>query len=211
MKKTLLSFLLILGSVFSIYAQKSSIKFGLKGGINLSNVAMTPSDSEIKKSMNLGLMAGGFVEIGLSNQFAIQPELLFNKKGYKFETTYKSGTTTETLSYLSIPILVKFKPISSLYFDLGPEISFLIGAKDSPAITYLIFTKDKSSYYSTTDLKEFVNTLDLGLSIGTGFDFTRKIGAEFRYTLGLSNTVKNASTGNSVKNGVIQISLHYSF
>jgi hypothetical protein len=160
--------ILIINISLSSFAQ---IKFGVKGGANVVKISGQAFSGEYK----YGFHAGGFAEIGLSPQFAIQPEILFNQVTSDtasnvdevYQNLFKKNIK---LSYLSIPLLLNYKPGKILTVQAGPQFGILID-KNKTGI------ENGKSAFKSGDLS-LLGGLQLNLS-----NF-RVYG---RYALGLSN------------------------
>lgn len=130
---------LTLGVAFSnvCYAQENTrssrekVQFGVKAGINYSNVYDTKGD-EFKANAKVGLVAGVFLGIPINKYIGIQPEVLFSQKG--FQATGKIlGSTydfTRTTNYIDVPLFLAIKPVSFFTLLLGPQFSYLLKQKD---------------------------------------------------------------------------------
>jgi len=110
---------------------RSDLMFGVKGGLNLSNVYDSKGDL-FNADAKLGIAAGGFLSIPLGKFVGIQPELLLSQKGFRatgllFNSQY---SFTRTTTYLDIPVLFAFKPSEFITVLAGPQYSYLINQKD---------------------------------------------------------------------------------
>jgi Outer membrane protein beta-barrel domain len=140
------------------------VRAGLKAGLNYSNVTSTIGG--IKRL--LGPAAGAFVQIPLSSDgfFLVQPELLYSAKGSRVQ--YNLGTYTQRSHYIDVPLLAKIT-VNGLFFELGPQISFLAAIRnESP---YGTFTSTKDS-----------NRFTLGAASGIGYQLPQGLGLTLRYT-----------------------------
>ena len=126
-------------AVFSTigHAQSSSedrrekIQFGIKAGINYSNVYDTKGD-EFRATAKAGVAAGIFLGIPLGRYLGIQPEVLFSQKGFQ-ATGRLLGSTydfTRTTNYIDIPLFLAIKPVKFLTLLAGPQFSYLLKQKD---------------------------------------------------------------------------------
>ncbi|UTX49438.1 porin family protein [Chryseobacterium sp. MA9] len=172
----------------------SKIKFGLKAGLNVSNL------SNMDMNSKAGFYGGVFANIPIAKDFSIQPEALYSATGAKG----KGGDETKlNLEYLSVPIMFQYNALPNLYVEAGPQFNFLIDAR-----------LKKSA--STGAFKSATNSFDFGIGLGAGYYFTKNIGINVRYTAGLSDIVKTRyqygydRTG-SVKNSVFQVGINYKF
>jgi Outer membrane protein beta-barrel domain len=179
------------------------VSFGVKTGLNISNVKF----DGLNHSARLGMNAGVLSSIKLSKQFLLQPEVIYSTKGYKFPSTGLSGKGTLSLNYINIPILLGFKPIDKLVVNFGPEIGFLTAAKSK-------FDN------STVDLKEIYQKVDIGLDLGAAYNLSKQLSIDVRYNYGFKDLIKATFedvNGNFIEqkkigsNRVLQIGLFYLF
>jgi hypothetical protein len=120
-------------SIFPFFAQNENEEFneklvlGFKIGGNLSNVYNARGEQFVADS-KLGLVAGGFLAIPIGKYLGIQPEVLFSQKGFKASGIILGSTYqyTRTTSFIDVPLMVSFKPVSFLSIMAGPQFSYLI-------------------------------------------------------------------------------------
>lgn len=207
MKKNILSLLLVLAFGFS-YAQKA--EFGIKGGLNISNFSGDTGGIDFKSSV--GFNVGAFAAIKLSEKITLQPELLYSLQGAKAVNVEAqnggllyTGDIKFNLSYINIPLMVKYYVADKFNLEVGPQIGFLTSAKTSTKL-------DGFSQTVNQDIKDSFESLDFGLNFGVGYDFTKNIFAGIRYNLGLANIAKTQPGDNSkIHNSVFSLSLGYKF
>ncbi len=209
MKKVILS---VIAVVTFGFANSQDAKFGAKLGMNVATLSSKDSDGIKSK---IGLNVGGFVEIKISETFAFQPELLFSMQGAKSSIstsdvgfTYTSENTG-SLNYLNIPLMAKYFVIPKFSIEAGPQIGFLLSAKNEFTSTSNFGGITQTSSNSK-DVKESYNSVDFGLNLGANYEITENIFAGIRYNLGLSDIAKN-NTGNSIKNSVFSLNAGYKF
>jgi opacity protein-like surface antigen len=199
MKKIVLAVIAVMAFGFT---NAQDIKFGVKGGINISNFT-----GDIDTSSKIGFQVGGFAEFKLSEKFAIQPELLYSTQGAKYEESevsyfYKQNTT---LGYLNVPVMAKYYIVDKLSIEAGPQAGFLLSAK----------SKWEENDHGTLesgkdDIKDSLKTLSLGLNVGAGYDFTENLSAGLRYNYGLSN-ISDSKDDGKIHNNVVLLSIGYKF
>jgi opacity protein-like surface antigen len=213
MKKIILTLIAFVG-VTSINAQEqiktnsNDIKFGLKAGLNIANMNVSGDFApETKATPNFHI--GAFVEIGINEKWAFQPELVYSMQGAKFDMLYTEGTdiyntkNTFKLHYLNIPLMFKYNE-NNLFFEAGPQIGFLTSAK--------LKTSIEGFGSGNQDVKELFKTIDFGLGFGIGYNFSEQVGANLRYNFGLNNIAETEDGDNTkIKNSVFALSLAYKF
>ncbi len=187
-----MSGILAVSSIMAVKAQ--DVKFGIKGGLNISK--LTNSDSKTRASFN----AGGLVNIALTKEWAIQPELLYSAQGQKYNSALWGFVPSSTLAlgYINIPVMVQYSIVPSFYVEAGPQLGFLAGAK-------------LKANGNSTDVKDSFKTADFGLNIGLGYKFDMGIGISGRYNFGLTNVYDVKRNNPGSKNSVAQIDLFYMF
>jgi hypothetical protein len=187
MKKHILTFMFIGLVAITASAQLSG---GIKAGLNLANQS---GDDVSDNSMRTAFHAGVYATFNLSDKIALQPELLYNSTGAKYDFGEDIDLVTD---YISVPIMLLYNVNETINLQVGPQISFLTKGE---------FTDGDTS----VDIKDQLKGTDFGLNFGVGANFG-KLNATARYCLGLG-TIAEEVDGESVdiKNSVIQISLGY--
>ncbi|PKF75930.1 porin family protein [Chryseobacterium sp. PMSZPI] len=196
MKKIFLGLALVAGTF--AFAQKTStntaasspVRFGLKAGLNVSNISNSDTNSKA------GFYGGVFANIPVAQDFSVQPEVLYSGMGAK--SKYDSSDKIN-LDYIAVPVMFQYNALPNLYLEAGPQFGFLVGAK----------LKTNSG---SLDIKDSTKTFDFGLGLGAGYYFTPNIGVNVRYVAGLTDIAKNrVGNSDSSKNGVFQVGLAYKF
>ena len=111
-------------------------------------------------------------------------------KGGKYSNAnqFYSYAYNDYLGYINVPLLLKYKPKQAAGFNVyaGPEFGYLISAKDKTNSSIGPYAgSSKSNVYN--NFKPF----DLDVDFGVGLDFSRHVGIDARYSLGLLNIFKN--------------------
>ena len=94
MKKLLLSAVITVLGFSQVNAQ--DVKFGLKGGADFASMRLKVEGENLSTS-ETGFYIGAFAEIGISESFIFQPEVLY--------------VSVEDLDQIAIPLMAKF-PVS---------------------------------------------------------------------------------------------------
>ncbi|WP_264534891.1 porin family protein [Flavobacterium sp. N1736] len=205
MKRIILSAIAIMAFGFT-NAQET--KFGLKGGLNISNFSGDTEGIDFKS--RIGFNIGAFVEIKLSDKFAIQPEVLYSTQGATADdfADFETGITGDVafkLNYINIPVMFKYYVAEKFNIEAGPQIGFLTSAKTTTTLNGYSGEHDM-------DVKDSFESVDFGLNLGAAYDFTEHFSAGLRYNLGLANTAKTEPGDDSkVHNGVFSVNVGYKF
>ncbi|WP_027379366.1 porin family protein [Chryseobacterium daeguense] len=204
---------------------KEPVRFGIKGGVNFSQFSEQKLST---KSLRPGFNAGVFVNIPLSEKFAIQPEVLYNQLGSKSVLTEKDLSENSSvkvkenysLNYISVPLMLQMKPADNFYIEAGPEISYFINGKYTGDVTTTTTTvggntTTQTESYSRDLEKERVKKFNLGLGLGLGYYFTPNLGINARYVNSLTHVANNSGVPENMKdketNRVFQVGLNYKF
>jgi Outer membrane protein beta-barrel domain len=181
--------------IFAIFFLLSSTKAqqihpGLKGGINASQLIY--GDNTISPNSKVGLNLGVLANIHTSSKsWAIQPEFLYSTEGAKIigNLSFKY-----ILYYLNVPVLVQYMFENGFRLEGGPQIGFLLNAKEK--------VNDVS-----VDDKAFKSTA-FSIPIGLGYLTTSGLGFDARYLFGLSN-INGISNGSTIHSNVFQFGIFY--
>jgi hypothetical protein len=165
-------FILVLAALtFSIAAFSQGFEIGIKGGMNITAADVMKEASKDVKITNKNTFNGGVygrLKIKLIGIF-VQPELVYNTRGYNFDIKEPiTGTTInikQQSNYLDVPVLVGLKMFKFLRVYAGPNFQYLLtneitGVDDAVALA-IDFKK--------TDMKKS-NT---GVQIGFGLDLSK--------------------------------------
>ncbi len=163
MRKTLFTAIVLLGCGIAINAQ--SFHFGAKAGANFASITGDDADFDGRTGYHIGLVA----ELGLSEKFAIQPELIYSAQGAD-----ESGLDLN-IDYLNLPILAEIKLTEMFSIQAGPQFGFKVNEGDFE------------------DLNEF----DLSGAAGVEINIS-KFFAQARYNFGFTDIAEDAEARNGV-------------
>lgn len=187
--------LLITAAFIRVQAQETA--FGIKGGLNLTNLKV--SDPEASYDSRTGFHAGVFVR-GKFSKIAIQPELLLFTQSTEVSSSL-IGDYQDKFTYLSVPVMLKFYIVSGLNIHAGPQFGFLLDGDRN-------FEGALGS--GSTDIKDYYKDTDISLSFGGGWDFPFGLSADVRYNIGVQD-INEATDGEEAKSRVFQVSLGWNF
>lgn len=175
MKKVTGLVLIILMAFIAVPA-KSQLKFGVKGGLNISSVHL---NSDILKADNVtGFQIGPMIEttiplIGVGLDAAI----LYSQKGMDVKSETGTSTNVKT-DYIDVPVNLKWKfglPIIKGYLAAGPYIGFRVGGDK--------FWEIPGSVVGQVKAKNFI----AGLNFGAGVELISHLQVGINYGLGLTD------------------------
>jgi hypothetical protein len=221
MKKRILVFITILGAAINLNAQNipketPPVKYGFKGGYNLTNVE---ANERLSTKPISGIHIGAFVEIPISRKFSIQTEILYSNQGYKEKyQAYASADYGSVLynfneklhiNYVNIPVLVKYNFTESLSMELGPQLGFLTKAKlKGDATTGSVYMPDFSYNEDATSL---IKNFEVAVAFGITYSFSDHIFASLRLNSGVTNIFKGNDVPYNITNAAMQLSVGYKF
>ncbi|MGY0039277.1 porin family protein [Pedobacter sp. NJ-S-72] len=163
------------------------IKFGVKAGVNLSDIIKGDGNNNFDTKVKTGFNAGVTVEIPLIAGLAFTPEVLYSQKGYKL--TSSIGEFRQTTSFIDVPILASFRLGSSFNIVAGPQVSFLLSTKNK-------FINGYGSVEQTNvenDSDRFKKSL-VGGVIGFRYDVNDKFDIHGRYALDFQKNNENGTS-----------------
>ncbi|HEY0679116.1 MAG TPA: porin family protein [Chitinophagaceae bacterium] len=121
--------LLVLATTLTTLSFAQGFHMGVKGGANVFKIDGKSFEEEFRHGYNLG----AFAEINFNKKWGIQPEVMWNQTNTRtssdFNEIYPHGISDVKdvkLNYLSIPILLTYRPIKPLSLQLGPQVGILM-------------------------------------------------------------------------------------
>jgi hypothetical protein len=208
--------------LITLHLSAQETHFGAKAGVNFSSISSNEPDYSV--SMRAGLHIGGGVNLGISDNFSLNVDLLYTQKGAKQETEYteinNSVTITRSqeskvrLSYIELPVLARYKLESGIYFNGGVYFAFLAGYKDEYTIIQTVnngnnINTSTESGSSTDDAG--IRGTDIGLKLGLGYEFESGLDIGLNYGYGISNIIDIDGWPYNYHNGVISLTVGYWF
>ena len=176
--------ILILFVGINLYAQQHP--YGVKVGGNIANLAGDGTDDF---SSLINFHAGFFMEIGLTKDVKVQPELLFSVYGFELS---EGDEPNVRLNYVVLPVIVKYFVSNALSFDAGPQVGLLVTAKNGRG--------------SMADVKNDFFDRDFGVNVGGSFAISDKVSTSLLYYIGLTD-VTTADTKN--QNRAFQLAFQF--
>ncbi len=132
--------LVVLAAAMTLTTQAQGIKFGVKGGLNITKMSF--SEDVFKSDNKVGFFVGPALKISLPAGFGVDVAVLYDERsadvtgGYKAEDSkLVVNTDGETIKQKSIQVPVKlrynigFSSLAGLYLALGPQFGFPVADK----------------------------------------------------------------------------------
>lgn len=181
MKKKVMTLMLAV-LAFVALPVNAQIKFGIKGGLNISSVHF---NSDLVKADNVtGFQVGPMIEAALPLLgTGIDAAILYSQKGLETKSPGGIKTSMKT-DYIDIPVNLKWKfglPIVKAYLAAGPYVGFRVGGNKFWEIPGAVADQVKAKNFS------------MGLNFGAGVELIKHLQVGFNYGLGLTD---NFSVGN---------------
>jgi len=186
--------LVLIAAGSAMYAS-AQIQFGVKAGYNLANLMISPSQPGVSSKSDFS--AGILASIPLLAGCSLQPEIMYSGQGTSFSDSLATGKLN--YGYLNVPVLFKFQHSSGLFAETGPQVGYLLSAKETAGD-------------QTSDTKSNTQSTDFSWVFGIGYKLPLGLGIDARYNLGLTNIAKgDAGSVGTAKNGVFQFGVYFMF
>ncbi len=185
------------------FSQPKKTQFGVKTGINISIFSASINSESAFKT---GFHFGAFMRTRIAEKFFFRPELDYSSQGQK--DNYMSqpggsstGTTTTSVNYLNLPMLVEFG--NKLCIQTGIQPGMLLSAHEKGTIDNVPINDD---------LKNIMNSVDVAFVIGLGLHPSDHACFGFRYNSGMNSIFNETPAGiPEIKNRVFHLYIGYTF
>ena len=142
------------------YTNAQETKFGVKAGVDFASVKVKVLGVSATSS-ETGFFLGGFANLGISDKFSVQPELLY--------------VAVSDSNFLSLPILAKYNVADKFGLLAGPSLNDFSDLEEDK----LKFNVDFGASYDITEEIEanakyslgFGDVAVSGIFIGAGYKF----------------------------------------
>ena len=166
-------------------------RFGVVAGQNIATIKSKKGDSQ---DVITGLMGGVAAQIVWPKGFAIQPEVLYSKKGCMF-----TGVGLRyNIDYIEVPVKFMYR----LHMAEVKPFAFV-----APYGAYAIKLTEDGDVTSDDAYSSQIKKLDYGIGAGAGFDVW-KIQLSFRYSWGFARVIDEVFP---VRNKVFTLSAGFLF
>jgi hypothetical protein len=156
----------------SMNGQSKAITFSVVAGLSKSSIV---GESESWKDP-LGGQVGVIVSLtNFSESLSLKAEANISMQGAKWEEMINGLVEGRTnLLYLNVPVVLRYRFKNGVFAEAGIQPGLLLMAKDK---------------YNgiTEDYKDYVNTFDLGIPAGIGYEFKKRYAIGLRVIQGITN------------------------
>ncbi|AMM52143.1 hypothetical protein TH61_14430 [Rufibacter sp. DG15C] len=174
-----------------------NVNFGLKAGFNWTSINDEKRVEDSGVTPRPGFHVGGFTHFHLSENWALQPELMYSKEGAEYESANYNGKTD--LNSVNLPILVQFMMGPGFRIETGPQFGLFTGTK---------FENSNNDETRKTDIQNG----NVSWAFGLGYLTQSGFGVDVRYNMGLSNIYpKDVYPGQHARTRAGQLGFFYQF
>ena len=191
---------------FSFMALQAQVNIGIKAGPTYStwrgdatssmNDMIDVTNGILQTKGKTGFFAGATAAIPLGGIVSIEPGVMYAQKGYELSGDYSidkldfvgiNASAKVNSHYIDVPLLLKVEPSKGFQIFAGPQVSFLVKSDmkvDAGALGFSFFKR-------TMDITDQMNSIDVGLTGGLGYQFNNGFSLSASYDHGLSRLDKN--------------------
>lgn len=177
MKKVL--FLVATAALICFSANAQSLNVGAKAGANFASVNGDDTDDLDGRT---SLHVGAVVNIGVTELFAVQPELVYSAQGFKVSD--EDGDFIGKLDYINIPVLADFTIAEGLSLQGGPQLGIVI-------------TDEVEEESSGDTVSLDAESTDIAAVIGAQYRTALGLFFQARYTIGFSDIITDVDAKNA--------------
>lgn len=193
MKPCVLVFIL---SFISISAG-CQVSVGIAAGLNESRFHF--ANPNYGTSLEPGLYAGVTGARAFGSHWTLRADLLYSEEGTRETLVGGNGSGYTRYDYLDIPVLLQFRPFPGFFVEAGPQLGFLLSARE---------TFDGVS----DDLRQDTHPIEISTCIGVGYEFRGRLprlGVEARFAPGLTELNSIQDNGSAIHSQVWSLGLAY--
>ena len=178
MKKVLT---LIVMAVAIAMPSKAQVSFGVKGGLNFTNMSFDKSSVDDFLKNKAGFFAGATVKFQLPiTGLGIDGAVLYDQREGDIEVSIPGGSSTEKLKSQSIQIPINLRyeiglgESANIFFFAGPQFGFAIGDKEKKLW-------DEAAEWT-------LSSSNVSANIGLGFTILSHLQLSANYNIALGKT-----------------------
>lgn len=197
MKRKIGILLLFIGLLTSTTIQ-AQLKFGIKGGLNITNADYSDLKDNFKAENLNGFFVGPMLDLNIPViGLGIDGSLLYSQKGTKFSNNINSQSVTNKQHAIEIPINLKYSVglgnMASIFVAAGPSFSFNIKSDDI-GDDLLSICNGKSNSSAAIDTK----CSEVAINLGGGVKLLNHLQLGINYSLPLTDRAKDNFANNDM-------------
>ena len=190
--------------LFLIFISISGFSQNFNGGIVVGISTSQVSGDNLGGFNKAGIMTGVFTNFPINSVLNLQMEMCYIQKGSNNPKMNENGYQDISLSYIEVPILIKYQQSKTMFIECGIETAFLIKGNDND-LYGIIEPQIQSDEFSK---------IDLGLFLGMDYVLTDKIVLNSRISNSILPIREHADGATFLMNkgkynSVLSFTLHY--
>ena len=187
-------YLVVLLFFFFIFPGANAQRFrvGLSAGGNITDIDGTDLIDPDNDFQKIGLAVGGFVNTKLNDKNILQLEINYTQKGgsQPFDSTNNNDYYTVILNYIDVAFTLRHR----IHININKKPFNKFDIEGGVSVGRLIYSQyTVRSFVTPIDL----NSTDVGLFIGTAYNFSENFCLDFRYYNSLIPSIKPDAQNNS--------------
>ena len=192
--KKVLSTLALMACIMMALPAQAQLKFGLKGGLNISKVTFSASD--INSDNRTGFFIGPMAEFTIPViGVGIDAAALYTQSGAKMK--YENESLDKNLKTIEIPVNLKYNfglgSMAGVYVAAGPQFGFNVG----------------SGHLGDYDIKDCNTTFNVGADVKLISHL--QIGVNYNFSINKVAKYEEEGKKYDMKKNTWQVSLAYLF
>ena len=182
-------------AALAIAGANAQVKFGLRAGLNLADVALKSGDVKRESKIRPAFYVGGLAEFAFNDVVLMDAGLTYSNQGAKA----KEGDGVLVQHALNLPVWFKYD-----FAGFRPKAGLYAG--------YILSQQAKEDGKTETVESDLYNHFDYGIGLGAEYNLSDNgLFFEASYNWGLANLQKNGDSKNYSNNRVIQVGVGYKF
>ena len=155
---------------FLIFASAAQAQIGVRAGVGSTNF----SNGDVQRAFTSLIRPhlGAYYGLKATEKLTVEPGLFYSGKGMT-TVNDKNKEFTESLSYVDIPVLVRYAVNEDFNVFAGPQVGFLLARK---------YTEESLKLTNTAP----VGGYEIGGVFGVGYQLTAELNLQASYDFGIA-------------------------
>lgn len=199
-------FLMATGILLSATLFAQSATFGIKAGVQSSSLRMKIEEDDTKAIVDgtrPGFLIGGVADIKFSENWSVQPNLLFAMKN----GVLLLGTGKTQLFTIDVPLNLLYHH-GGFFAGAGPNFSYGISGKLKP---FDSGDDDTDLYKGEGGSEAPFKRFEFGINALLGYEFPGGFTLSANYTPGMTDILNESSEGIKINTSMFGINFGYNF